>query len=256
MVDGRSANLPLNTRWIDPVFWRRCGAILGLLLGLVGSTRSAQAWDNWPGEWRQGRPSLKVDVVDPPVFRLIIPFRTQKDGGPWQSSNCGPAILGMVLDGFDIAGQATDDLRFRAHTYQGTVGMRTGTALEHVVHVAEDFGLPTYGLYDSNGRFRSWSIDDIRAQLHLGRPVMALVRLYLLPGYEGIGTRWGHYILLTGPTEDGFFYSDPLKTDPAAGRGGHISSDQLSAAMGNSLIPGQAVAFGGTDGPRLPIWVP
>jgi hypothetical protein len=162
----------------------------------------------------------------------------------------------MVLDGFGIAGQATDDLRFRAHTYQGTVGMRTGTALEHLARVAEDFELPTHGLYDSSGRFRSWSINEMRAQLQVGRPVMSLVRLYLLPGYEGSGTRWGHYILLTGLTEDGFFYSDPLKTDPAAGRGGWISSDQLSAAMGNSLVPGQAVAFGGTAGPRLPLWTP
>ena len=77
--------------------------------------------------------------------------------------------------------------------------MRTGTGLEHIAHVAEDFGLPTYGLYDANGRFRSWSIDEIRAQLQLGRPVMPLVRLYLLPGYEESGTRWGHYILLDRP---------------------------------------------------------
>lgn len=203
-----------------------------------------------------GGSSLTVDSVGAPVFRMVVPFRTQKDGGPWQTSNCGPAILGMVLDGFGIAGQATDDLRFRAHTYQGTVGMRTGTALEHLAHVAEDFGLPTYGLYDTTGRFRSWSIEEIRAQLHLGRPVMPLVRLYLLPGYEESGTRWGHCILLTGPTEDEFFYSDPLKIDPVAGRSGRISADRLAAAMGNSLIPGQAVAFGGTDSPRLPIWTP
>jgi hypothetical protein len=85
---------------------------------------------------------------------------------------------------------------------------------------------------------------------------MSLVRLYLLPGYEGSGTRWGHYILLTGLTEDGFFYSDPLKTDPAAGRGGWISSDQLSTAMGNSLVPSQALAFGDTKGSWLSIWTP
>ena len=238
------------------MFWCRGAAVIGLLVGLFGPAGSAQASENWSGVWGPGRPSLTVDLVAAPVFRMVVPFRTQKDGGPWQTSNCGPAILGMVLDGFGITGQATDDLRFRAHTYQGTVGMRTGTALEHVAHVAEDLGLPTYGLYDTNGHFRSWSIDEMRAQLHLGRPVMPLVRLYLLPGYEGSGTRWGHYILLTGLTEDGFFYSDPLKTDPVAGRGGRVSADQLSAAMGNSLVPGQAIAFGGTDGPRLPIWVP
>ena len=239
-----------------PVLWRRSVAVVGLLVGLLGPVRSAQAWESWPREWKHGGSSLTVDIVGAPVFQMVVPFRTQKDGGPWRTSNCSPAILNMVVDGFGIVGQATDDLRFQAHTYLGTVGMRTGTALEHVAHVAEDFGLPTYGLYETNGRFLSWSIDEIRAQLHLGRPVMPLVRLYLLPGYEGSGTRWGHYILLTGLTEDGFFYSDPLKTNSVAGRGGHFSPDQLSAAMGNPLVPGQAVAFGNTDGPQLPLWTP
>src|SRR6266487_6386854 len=31
-------------------------------------------------------------------FRMAVPFRTQKDGGPYQGSNCGPATLGMVLE--------------------------------------------------------------------------------------------------------------------------------------------------------------
>ena len=57
-----------------------------------------------------------------------------------------PNSRAMVLDGFGVIGQDTDDLRFRAHTYQGTVGMRTGTALEHIAHVAEDLGLKAVGL--------------------------------------------------------------------------------------------------------------
>ena len=238
------------------MIWRQGVALLGSIFVLLGSAGSAQAWDSWPGEWSPGRPAMVADVTDATVFRLVVPFRTQKDGGPWQTSNCGPANLGMVLDGFGVVGQATDDLRFRAHTYQGTVGMRTGTALEHIAHVAADFGLTTYGLYDDSGRFRSWSIDQIRSQLRLGRPVMPLVRLYLLPGYEGSATRWGHYILLTGLTEAGFSYSDPLKTEPVAGHGGRISADQLAAAMENSQIPGQAVAFGAGDRAHLPIWTP
>ena len=45
---------------------------------------------------------------------------------------------------------------------------------------------------------------------------MPLVRLYLVPGYEGLSSRWGHYILITGIHPDGFYFSDPLKTDPVA----------------------------------------
>src|SRR6478672_8307728 len=130
---------------------QRLIASLALSVLLLGSAAPALAWEDWPGEWNPGRPSQAAlavrAAIDAPAFRLDIPFRTQKDGGPWQTSNCGPAALGMVLDGFGIRGQATDDLRFRSHTYQGTVGARTGTALQHIAHVAEDFGLSTVGLY-------------------------------------------------------------------------------------------------------------
>lgn len=177
------------------------------------------------------------------AFRLDIPFRTQKDGGRWQNSNCGPAVLGMILDAYGITGHATDDLRFRAHRYQGTVGMRTGTALEHIAHVAEDFGVRTVGLYDPDGRFHTWSVDEIRDQIRRGNPVMMLVRLYLLPGREGTGVRWGHYILLTGVVGDEFIYSDSLQTDLELGPRQRIPSARLDAAIGNSHIPGQGLAF-------------
>ena len=198
---------------------------------------------------------VRAVAIEDAAFRLDVPFRTQKDGGRWQTSNRGPAILGMILDAVGVAGQATDDLRFRAHTYQGTVGMRTGTALQHIARVAEDFGVPTFGLYDGEDRFHAWSMDEIRAQLRAGHPVMPLVRLYLLPGYEGMAPRWGHYVLVTGIASDGFNYSDPLKTDPADGTSRTISAAQLERAMAASHIPGQAVAFGmPRDG--LPPWAP
>ena len=192
--------------------------------------------------------------LDGPNFRLVVPFRTQKDGGRWQTSNCGPATLGMILDGFGITDQATDDLRVRAHTYQGTLGMRTGTGLDHVAHVGEDLGIATHGLFRSDGSFRTWELSEIVEELRRGRPVMPLVRLYLVPGYEGMAPRWGHYILLTGIGPEGFYFSDSLKTDPAAGTSGVISERQLMSAMSASHIPGQAVAF---SGPRpLRVWQP
>lgn len=248
--------------------------IVGTVLLASQVLAPVQSWEHWPGEWNLGRPSLAALVAEPsttspalatagpsiliesPVFRLEVPFRTQKDGGRWQISNCGPATLGMVLDGYGIVGQATDDLRFRSHTYQGTVGMRTGTALQHIAQVAEDFGVPTSGLHNGAGGFNTWSMDDVRAQLRLGRPVMSLVRLYLLPEREGVGPRWGHYILITGLNDDGFFYSDSLQADAPAGLGRPISAQQLERAMYNSHIPGQAVAFGGPDQPRLRVWTP
>lgn len=241
-------------------------ATLAVVAWIQAATPSAQAGEHWPGEWSPGRPNLAlVDAMAPPrtsrrierdVFRLDVPFRTQKDGGPWQVSNCGPATLGMVLDAFGPAGQATDDLRYRAHWYQGTIGSRTGIALEHIAQVAGDLGVPTIGPYAEGGRFHAWSLDEIREQLRLGRPVMPLIRLYLLPGKENVGPRWGHYILLTGLADDGFYYNDSLQTDPAIGTTGWVPAAQLERAMYSSHFPGQALAFGGPEMPPLRVWTP
>ena len=107
---------------------------------------------------------------------MAMPFRTQKDGDRFQGSNCGPATLGMVLDAFGIP-RGNGDLRLLSHTYQGTVGARTGTALQHMAHVAADFGLEPIGLYQQpNGDypkdgFARWTVDDIRDEVLAGRPV-------------------------------------------------------------------------------------
>ena len=240
---------------------RAIAGLMALLLGLQLSVSQASAWTDSPGEWHQSRPTLAAPAaeqsfVEASMLRLELPFRPQKDGGRWQTSNCGPAILGMVLDAFGFPGQATDDLRFRSHTYQGTVGMRTGTALQHIAAVAADFSVETYGLYRAGDAFRSWTIDEIRGQLRLGRPVMPLVRLYLVPGYEDRGSRWGHYLLLTGIVAEGFYFSDPLKTDPIDGTTGYISALQLERAMQHSHIPGQALAFVPPNPSALVIWIP
>lgn len=44
---------------------------------------------------------------------------------------------------------------------------------------------------------------------------------------------------------DRFLYHDPAYQSPADGAGRWISATQLSTAMRSSVVPGQAVAFGG-----------
>ena len=242
-------------RWFLGRQIRAAAGVLLALLMVAASAQSAAARPDDPGTFSRSPsgPSWETRLAST-HFRLVVPFRTQKDGGRWQTSNCGPATLGMLLDGYGIVGQETDDLRFRMHTYQGTVGMRTGTGLEHVAQVAKDIGLTAHEMYTPDGSYRRWQVADIAEQLRLGRPVMPLVRLYLVPGYENLAPRWGHYILLTGIAPDGFYFSDSLKTDPGAGVSRVITEQQLAAAISASHIPGQAVAF---SGPRdLPVWTP
>jgi hypothetical protein len=211
---------------------RRGVSVLVAALALLAIVPAAQA-DDWYSA------ALVRRSVEPP-------YRTQLDDSIYARSDCGPAVLGMVLDDYGID-QDTLELRQLTHTYQGTwPAVRVGTALQHIAHVAEDFGLNSYGLYDepSTDAFHAWSIDDISAQLASGRLVVPLVRFGLLPGHESTGVRWGHYILLYAIQGDGFLYQDPAVRPIEDGRARWISRDQLDSAMAPVWPPRQAVALG------------
>src|SRR6266550_3497456 len=168
-----------------------------LVTGVVPATTQAQGGDTWY------RPALVRRAVEPP-------YRTQLDDSIYARSDCGPAVLGMALAAYGV-GLDTLDLRRLTHTYQGTwPAVRVGTALQHMAHVAEDFGLSTHGLYEDDAEtFHQWAVEEIQANVAAGRLVIPLVRFGLLPGHEDTGVRWGHYILLYATQGDGFMYQDP-----------------------------------------------
>jgi hypothetical protein len=206
--------------------------LIGALLTMLTLAPVAQA-DNWHSA------ALVRKSVEPP-------YRTQLDDSIYARSDCGPAVLAMVLDDYGL-NEDTLDLRRLTHTYQGTwPAIRIGTALQHIAHVAEDLGLNSYGLYDdpSNETFHQWSVDELAAQVAGGKLVIPLVRFGLLPGHEDTGVRWGHYILLYAVQGDGFLYQDPAVRPIEDGRARWISRDQLDRAMAPVYPPRQAVALG------------
>jgi hypothetical protein len=230
-------------------------------------TDETMAWTEWPatnenlvlsraGEnaraaaeivdaWTSALAASESQTIAFDSFRLAVPFRTQKDGSRFQGSNCGPAALGMILEAFGTA-LDNDELRFEAHTYQGTAGRRGGTALQHMATVGYDHGLTPAGLYANGGiseDFAAWSIDDVRTQLRAGRPVIPLVKYRLLPGYEGSTVRFDHYIVVFGIRGDGFVYHDPAQGTAADGAARWISAEQLDQAMSSASISRQAVSF-------------
>jgi ABC-type bacteriocin/lantibiotic exporter with double-glycine peptidase domain len=213
----------------------RLAAIFGVVLLVAAWPGSANAAEPARDTWY--RPSAKR-VFTAPVYR------TQRDGSRYQSSNCGPAALGMVLDayGFYFSNLA---LREMTHTYQGTWPNRGGTALQHIARVAEDFGVRAHSLYDvPDLEFHRWSIDEIVGQVKLARWVIPLVRYNLLPGHETSGVRTGHYIVLYALDGDGFTYDDPAYDPVEEGQGRWISRAQLDRAMDPVLVPRQALALG------------
>jgi hypothetical protein len=175
---------------------------------------------------------------------LEPPYRTQLDDPTYARSDCGPAVLGMALEAYGID-LDTLDLRRQTHTYQGTwPKVRVGTALQHIARVAADYGVPSYGLYDTEEAFHEWSVDELAIQVSAGRLAVPLVRFGLLPGHEDTGVRWGHYILLYAVQGDGFLYHDPAVRPIEEGRARWISRDQLDRAMAPVFPPRQAVALG------------
>lgn len=210
----------------------RCGVVVALLvLVSIGLPAVAHA-DSWYQH------VLVRRTVEPP-------YRSQLDDSIYARSDCGPAVLGMALGAYGLD-EDTLDLRFLTHTYQGTwPAVRVGTALQHIARVADDFGLSTYGLYESDGEtFHQWSVDELAQQLTLGRLAVPLVRFGLLPGHEESGVRFGHYVLLYAIDGDGFVYHDPAMRPISEGRARWISREQLSRAMVPVWPPRQALALG------------
>lgn len=183
---------------------------------------------------------LGMDLVLPgagPVYaaptqlgpsRILVPYRSQLDGTPWAGANCGPTTLGMGLGSLGINVSSTE-LRRQVLNSQGIWGNNVGSLIDALARVASIYGARPIGLFDGN-RIARWSLDDVRAQLRAGRPVIAQVRFRALPGRAGVRYFNDHFIIVTGLSGDNFLYNDPLDSD---GRGADrlMTPAQLEAAM-------------------------
>ncbi len=208
------------------------GVPLALLLTLTLLAPASASADTW---FRQ---AAMRRALEPP-------YRTQLDESMYARSDCGPAVLGMALAAYGMD-EDTLDLRRLTHTYQGTWPVvRVGTALEHIAHVAVDFGLSSHGLYEADAEtFHQWTVDELASEVGRGRLAIPLVRFGLLPGHEASGVRWGHYILVYAIDGDGFVYQDPAMRPIEEGRARWISRAQLDRAMAPVWPPRQALALG------------
>ena len=90
-----------------------------------------------------------------------------------------------------------------------------------------------YTSRNDDGSLHRWSLDDIRTQVQLGRPVIVQVRYRSLPGRGGAYYFGDHYILVTGVAGDGFLYNDPIDID-GLGWDRVISGATLRVAMNAS----------------------
>jgi hypothetical protein len=166
------------------------------------------------------------------IFHVFAPYRSQLDGSAYQEANCGPTAVGMALDAFGVSVPARQ-LRAEALNAQHMFGNGVGTLITALAQVVEENGLSAIDLREPSGALRRWSLDEVRAQVQQGHPVIVQVRYRSLPGRGGAYYFGDHYILVTGAAGDGFLYNDPIDID-GIGWDRIISGATLRTAMNAS----------------------
>jgi len=185
---------------------------------------------------------LRADV------RLNVPYRTQLDGSDYQEANCGPTALGMALEAFGM-NLAAPDLRSQvldAEHFDPT-DVDAGSFIWALARVAQGHGMQTRGLYDGDGSLHHWTVDEIRASVRQGQPVIVQVVYRGLPGREDSAYYGDHYIVVTGLLGDNFLYNDPIGGPIAHESPGYdrvITPNQLQRAMRASDRQYAFTAFG------------
>ena len=128
----------------------------------------------------------------PDFTNLSIPMRYQAAG----DVSCGVQALGMALDGIDGSAPTSNSLLGFLQD-QGMI-YDFGTGVEELAHAAQNFG------YAGSVPFHGWSLEDIKAYLAAGQPVVIDL------GANGPGEP-GHFVTLTGISDDWQWvaYNDP-----------------------------------------------
>jgi hypothetical protein len=163
------------------------------------------------------------------IAHVFAPYRSPLDGAPYAEANCGPTAVGMVLEAFGIS-VPSRQLRAEALDAQHMFGNGVGTLITALSAVVERHGLSSFDLYAAGGGLYHWTLDDIRAHVQQGHPVVVQVRYRSLPGRGGVYYFGDHYIVITGVVPDGFLYNDPIDID-GLGWDRVMSGDRLRTAM-------------------------
>jgi len=206
-------------------------------LGAAGRTLAATQMG---ARWLSGPQVVALRSGD--GLWLRVPYRSQLDGSPAESANCGPSSVAMAL-GFFGRDVPTAELRALAERLQGTPSPEAGVAIEYLPRMLERYGLKGLDLYAGRA-FRRWTLEDVRAHLASGHPVIPELRYRLMPGRGKFAGADDHYVVISGMQGDDFIYSDSVD-DNGPGPGRLISSDALMRAWGGSSFPFAGFAVSG-----------
>ena len=215
----------------------------------------ADKHDEAPGRIETGgSPDLAADSVAPAATKVTIaaptpaphptlPLRppiiattylSQFDGTIWGPDNCGPTSLAIGLSALKIAADPLV-LRHYANQEMGFSSPESGTTWESLAYAAKVSGASIKRLY--NGKhYRTWTVDDLQAELRQGHPVLLLVRFWNLPDHGTSDYAGDHYIVAVGFDPDGnLVYDDPAFRF-TSGDGRTINHAHLMKAWTNTAV--------------------
>jgi hypothetical protein len=171
----------------------------------------------------------------PPRPRIIATtYLSQFDGTIWGAGNCGPTSLAMVLSALKIPADPLI-LRHYANQEMGFADPESGTTWESLAYAAKISGATIKRLYVGKS-YRTWTVDDLRAELNQGHPVLLLVRYWNLPDHGTSDYGGDHYIVAVGFDLDGnLVYNDPAFWF-TSGDNRTINHDHLMKAWTNTAV--------------------
>jgi hypothetical protein len=175
---------------------------------------------------------------------IPMPYRSQLDGSPYAEANCGPTTVNMVLESFGIQISQADLRREVLMLQEGEDCDDCGVYIQNLAEVIKRHGLQVHRLRDDDpSAFHRWTLDEIRAEIKAGRPVVPQVFYRGLPA-RGNSGYWGdHYVVLTGLLGDNFVFNDPIDVE-GPGFARIISAQALERAMDASDFPFAAFSVG------------
>jgi len=142
------------------------------------------------------------------MTNLPVPYKSQWDQDALSShNNCGPTCIAMILGFYDVA-TTTDAV----HTKTGADGgLVTISQLQTAIS--------SYGCKSTV--YVGTTPDQLKTLLDSGQPVMALVHAGSLTSRQDQGFTGGHFVVVVGYREDGYFVNDPDFWDKFRGDGDH-----------------------------------
>jgi hypothetical protein len=172
-----------------------------------------------------------------PAPWISIPYRSQLDGSPFAAANCGPTTINMVLESFGIQISQAELRRQVLALQDGEDCDECGVFIQNLAEVIQRHGLKVHRLRDDDPEaFHRWTLEEIRAEIRAGRPVVPQVFYRGLPA-RGNSGYWGdHYVVLTGLMGDNFVFNDPIDVE-GPGFARIISASALAKAMDASDFP-------------------